>query len=108
MRPTGCPSLLFPGMTGLPFEGLVTWGLCYQAGFEVIEITSGLTLFICFVFLSYEACSLLTRVNLHGNLPAPEEVKFKVRDQNLSTAQILTKSSLHRILSGTKEFRVKG
>ena len=41
-----------------------TSGLCYGAGFSVSEVTSGLTL----GFRSYDAGSLLTGVDLHGNL----------------------------------------
>ena len=39
-------------------------GLYYEAGFSLIEVNSGLTL----GFPYYEAGSLLTGVNLHGNL----------------------------------------
>ena len=41
-----------------------TRGLYYEAGFCLIEVTSGLTL----GFPSYDTGSLLTRVNHHGNL----------------------------------------
>lgn len=43
---------------------LLTSGLYYKAGFAVSEVTSGLAL----GFRSYDTGSLLTRVDLHGNL----------------------------------------